>query len=73
MNRMNRTMWILRFIAMLFGVAVWVQPSRAGNLPLPPGEARTPDTRTLTTEEAARAGTRLAVSGDGRTALGSGG
>jgi hypothetical protein len=55
MNRMNRTMWILRFIAMLFGVAVWVQPSRAGNLPLPPGEARTPDTRTLTTEEAARA------------------
>ena len=30
-------------------------PAAAANLPLPPGEARTPDTRSLTTQEAAGA------------------
>ncbi len=52
---MNATVWIPRLIVLLFSVAVCVQPTPAGNLPLPPGEARTPDTRSLTAQEAARA------------------
>ena len=48
-------MWVPRRIVLLLSVAVCVQPASADNLPLPPGEARTPETRTLTAEEAARA------------------
>jgi hypothetical protein len=36
-------------------VAMCVPPAVAGNLPLPRGEARTPETRTLTAQEAAQA------------------
>jgi len=52
---MNGAVRVPRPIVLLFSVAVCVQPAPAGNLPLPPGEARTPDTRTLTAEEEARA------------------
>jgi hypothetical protein len=52
---MNMAVWGPRAIVLLFSVLGCVQPITAGNLPLPPGEARTPDTRTLTTEEATRA------------------
>jgi hypothetical protein len=55
LGTMNGAVWVPKPIALLFGVAVCVQPAPAGNLPLPPGEARTPDTRTLTAAEAARA------------------
>ena len=52
---MTARMWVLRPIVLLFGVAVCVPSAPAGNLPLPPGEALTPDTRTLTAQQAARA------------------
>ncbi|MCX7426711.1 MAG: hypothetical protein NTW96_13930 [Planctomycetia bacterium] len=48
-------MWVPRRIVLLLSIAVCTQPATADNLPLPPGEAHTPDTRTLTAEEAARA------------------
>ena len=42
-------------VVVLLIVAICASTASAGNLPLPPGEARTPETRTLTEEEAARA------------------
>ena len=50
---MNVKKWILKPVAVLFSVAVCVPTAPADNLPLPQGEARTPETRTLTDEEAA--------------------
>ena len=52
---MNKTAWVLRPTVLLFTVLICTRLAPAGNLPLPPGEARTPDTRTLTAEEAAGA------------------
>jgi hypothetical protein len=52
---MNRVVWVLKAIALWLSLAVCVQWAPAGNLPLPPGEARTPDTRALTPAEAAQA------------------
>ena len=52
---MKRAMWFAGPVVLLFGIAVWAVPAVAGgNLPLPPGDARTPETRTRTAEEAAR-------------------
>lgn len=52
---MKGATWVPRPIVLLLGMASCVRPASAGNLPLPPGEARTPDTRTLSAEEADRA------------------
>ena len=51
---MNEARWVWRLVALLCGVAVCVQSALADNLPLPPGEARTPETRMLTAQEADR-------------------
>ena len=42
----------LRSVVVLVGVAIGLPLASAGNLPIPKGEARTPETRTLTADEA---------------------
>ena len=42
----------LQCVVVLVGVAVGLPLASAGNLPIPKGEARTPETRMLTADEA---------------------
>jgi hypothetical protein len=52
---MKTGMRLLQAVEVLYFLAVCGPSSPAGNLPIPKGEARTPETRALTAEEAARA------------------
>ena len=52
MNARNR---LLQTVVVLWFAALGAPAGLAGNLPLPRGEARTPETRTLTAPEAAQA------------------
>ena len=49
---MNVPVRILQRTVVLAGVVICVLPAPAGNLPIPKGEARTPETRMLTADEA---------------------
>lgn len=51
----NAKTWLLQGVVASLCATVCVPAALAGNLPLPRGEARTPETRTLTAQEAAQA------------------
>jgi hypothetical protein len=48
----NTRTWLLQGVVVLVCASVCGSAARAANLPLPRGEARTPETRTLTAQEA---------------------
>jgi len=52
---MNAAVRVVKPVVLWFAVAVGVPSASAGNVPVDKGEARTPETRTLTAEEAAAA------------------
>lgn len=52
---MNTRAWLLEGVIALLCATLCAPAMLAGNLPLPHGEARTPETRTLTAQEAAQA------------------
>jgi hypothetical protein len=54
-GRAGARTWLLQGVVVLLCAAICSPAARAGNLPLPRSEARTPETRTLTTQEAAQA------------------